>query len=78
VKRCNETQETAKTTLLHLKLGSADWPTLLREHPTGGRAALLGVQLLVYFNAHRIIHKHTDTDVAVHRKVFQNIELKET
>jgi hypothetical protein len=34
--------------------------------------------LLVYINAHRIIRKHTNTDVAPHRKVFQNIELKET
>jgi hypothetical protein len=34
--------------------------------------------MLVYINAHRIIHKRTDTDVALHRKVFQNIKLKET
>ena len=34
--------------------------------------------MLVYINAYRIIYKRTDTEVALHRKVFQNIELKKT
>ena len=27
-------------------------------------------EVLVYINAHRIIHRRMDTDVALHRKVF--------
>ena len=31
---------------------------------------VLAVSMLVYINTHRIIYKHTDTEVALHQKVL--------
>ena len=79
----DQVDETLQTSYVVQSVFSIQLPTLFWEKRAPLRSwetwpRLNSCSLLVYMNAHKIIPKRTDTDVALHRKVFQNIKLKET